>query len=52
MVRVNEVQLGTIPMEELTMVLRVQLQSVDVNPESPMIPGSMTNLVRRNIQTT
>jgi hypothetical protein len=36
----NEVLLGAIPMEDMDLVLRPQLQSVDVNPESPNIPLS------------
>ncbi|MCS5693653.1 clan AA aspartic protease [Cyanobium sp. FGCU-6] len=38
----NEVLLGAIPMEDMDLVLRPQLQSVDVNPESPNIPLSVT----------
>ena len=37
----NEVLLGAIPMEDMDLVLRPQLQSVDVNPESPNIPLSV-----------
>ena len=42
MVRVNEVQLGAIPKEDIDLVLRPQLQRVDVNPESPTISVSLT----------
>ena len=41
MVLGNEVLLGSIPMEDMDLVLRPQLQSVDVNPESPNIPLSV-----------
>ena len=41
MVLGNEVLLGTIPMEDMDLVLRPQLQSVDVNPESPNIAVSL-----------
>ena len=34
----NEVLLGAIPMDDMDLVLRPHLQSVDVNPESPNIP--------------
>jgi hypothetical protein len=37
----DEVLLGAIPMEDMDLVLRPQLQSVDVNPESPNIPLSV-----------
>ncbi|MFM9102398.1 MAG: hypothetical protein ACKOPS_14160, partial [Cyanobium sp.] len=37
----KEVLLGAIPMEDMDLVLRRQLQSVDVNPESPNIPLSV-----------
>jgi hypothetical protein len=37
----REVVLGAIPMEDMDLVLRRQLQSVDVNPESPNIPLSV-----------
>ena len=40
MVLGNEVLLGAIPMEDMDLVLRPQLQSVEVNPESPNIPLS------------
>ena len=36
-----EVLLGAIPMEDLDLVLRPQLQSISVNPESPNIPMSL-----------
>ncbi len=35
------VLLGAIPMQDMDLVLRPQLQSVDVNPESPNIPLSV-----------
>ena len=38
MVLGNEVLLGAIPMEDMDLVLRPQLQSITVNPESPNIP--------------
>jgi len=41
MVLGTEVLLGAIPMDDMDLVLRPQLQSVDVNPESPNIPLSM-----------
>jgi len=41
MVLGNEVLLGAIPMEDMDLVLRPQLQSIDVNQESPNIPLSM-----------
>ena len=41
MVLGNEVLLGAIPMEDMDLVLRPQLQSVDVNPESPNLPVSL-----------
>jgi clan AA aspartic protease len=41
MVLGNEVLLGAIPMEDMDLVLRPQLQRVDVNPESPNIPLSV-----------
>ena len=37
----DEVLLGAIPMEDMDLVLRPQLQSIDVNPESPNIPVSL-----------
>jgi hypothetical protein len=37
----NVVLLGAIPMEDMDLVLRSKLQSVDVNPESPNIPLSV-----------
>ncbi len=36
-----EVLLGAIPMEDMDLVLRTQLQSITVNPESPNIPVSL-----------
>ena len=36
-----EVLLGAIPMEDMDLVLRPQLQSITVNPESPNIPLSL-----------
>jgi hypothetical protein len=33
-----EVLLGAIPMEAMDLVIRTQLQSITVNPESPNIP--------------
>jgi clan AA aspartic protease len=41
MVLGNEVLLGAIPMEDMDLVLRPQLQSIAVNPESPNIPLSV-----------
>ena len=41
MVLGNEVLLGAIPMEDMDLVLRPQLQSIEVNPESPNIPLSV-----------
>jgi len=41
MVLGNEVLLGAIPMADMDLVLRPQLQSLDVNPESPIIPVSV-----------
>ena len=41
MVLGNEVLLGAIPMQDMDLVLRPQLQSVDVNPESPNSPLSV-----------
>ena len=41
MVLGNEVLLGAIPMEDMDLVLRPQLQSIAVNPESPNIPVSL-----------
>jgi hypothetical protein len=35
------VLLGAIPVEDMDLVLRPQLQSVDVNPESPNLPLSV-----------
>ena len=36
-----EVLLGAIPMEDMDLVLRPQLQSITVNPKSPNIPVSL-----------
>ncbi|WP_231596594.1 hypothetical protein [Synechococcus sp. CBW1108] len=41
MVLGNEVLLGAIPMKDMDLVLRPQLQSITVNPESPNIPVSL-----------
>ena len=41
MVLGDEVLLGAIPMEDMDLVLRPQLQSSDVNPESPNIAVSL-----------
>jgi hypothetical protein len=41
MVLGNEVLLGAIPMEDMDLVLQPQLQSIDVNPESPNIAVSL-----------
>jgi len=41
MVLGHEVLLGAIPIEDMDLVLRPQLQSVDVNPESPNLPLSV-----------
>ena len=41
MVLGNEVLLGAIPMQDMDLVLRPQLQSITVNPESPNIPVSL-----------
>lgn len=41
MVLGNEVLLGAIPMEDMDLVLRPQLQTISVNPESPNIPSSL-----------
>lgn len=41
MVLGNEVLLGAIPMEDMDLVLRPQLQTIAVNPESPNIPVSV-----------
>ena len=37
----REVLLGAIPMEAMDLVLQPQLQSIDVNPESPNIAVSL-----------
>lgn len=41
MVLGTEVLLGAIPMEDMDLVLKPQLQSLEVNPESPNIPKSL-----------
>lgn len=41
MVLGNAVLLGVIPMQDMDLVLRPQLQSIEVNPESPNIPLSV-----------
>jgi hypothetical protein len=41
MVLGSEVLLGAIPMEDMDLVLRPQLQSLEVNPESPNLPTSV-----------
>jgi clan AA aspartic protease len=41
MVLGDEVLLGAIPMEDMDLVLRPQLQTISVNPESPNIPTSV-----------
>ena len=41
MVLGNEVLLGAIPMEDMDLVLQPQLQSIDVNPQSPNIAVSL-----------
>jgi len=41
MVLGDEVLLGAIPMEDMDLVLRPQLHSIDVNPESPNIAVSL-----------
>jgi hypothetical protein len=46
MVLGHEVLLGAIPMEDMDLVLRPQLQSVDVNPESPNLPLSVAMAAR------
>ena len=47
MVLGNEVLLGAIPMEDMDLVLRPQLQSITVNPESPNSPLSLAKRARR-----
>jgi hypothetical protein len=42
-----EVLLGAIPMEDMDLVLRTQLQSITVNPESPNIPLSLAKRAGR-----
>ena len=37
----DEVLLGAIPMEDMDLVLKPQLQSFDVNPDSPNIAVSL-----------
>ena len=44
MVLGEEVVLGVIPMEDMDLVLRPQLQSVAVNPESLNIPTSIAKV--------
>ena len=46
MVLGHEVLLGAIPMEDMDLVLRPQLQSVDENPESPNLPLSVAMAAR------
>lgn len=46
MVLGTEVLLGSIPMEDMDLVLRRQLQSLDVNPESPNMPLSLAKQAR------
>ncbi len=41
MVLGDEVLLGAIPMEDMDLVLRPQLQSIGMNPESPNIAVSL-----------
>jgi len=41
MVMGDEVLLGAIPMEDMDLVLKPQLQSFDVNPDSPNIAVSL-----------
>ena len=50
MVLGNEVLLGAIPMEDMDLVLRPQLQSITVNPESPNIPVSLAKQADRLTQ--
>jgi clan AA aspartic protease len=47
MVLRHEVLLGAIPMENLDLVLRAQLQSVAVNPDSPNMAVSIAMTARR-----
>jgi clan AA aspartic protease len=47
MVLGNEVLLGAIPMEDMDLVLKPQLQSIGVNPESPNIPLSVAKSALR-----
>ena len=46
MVLGNEVLLGAIPMEDMDLVLRPQLQSVEVNPDSPNMAVSIAMQAR------
>ena len=46
MVLGHEVLLGAIPMEDMDLVLRPQLQSVDVNPDSPNMAVSIAMRAR------
>ncbi len=46
MVMGDEVLLGAIPMEDMDLVLRPQLQSLDVNPDSPNIAVSLAKKVK------
>ena len=46
MVLGDEVLLGGIPMEDMDLVLRPQLQSIDVNTESPNIVVGLSKLVQ------
>ncbi len=46
MVLGNDVLLGAIPMEDMDLVLRPQLQAIDVNPESPNMPLSQARAQR------
>ena len=41
-----EVLLGAIPMEDMDLVLRRQLESLDVNPDSPNIAVSLAKKVK------
>jgi hypothetical protein len=46
MVMGDEVLLGAIPMKDMDLVLRPQLQSLDVNPDSPNIAVSLAKKVK------
>jgi clan AA aspartic protease len=46
MVLGNEVLLGAIPMQDMDLVLRPQLQSVEVNPDSPNMAVSIAMQTR------